>query len=402
MFKEFESKGINYAIIRDYEQLPGIIGNDLDFMVDLFKINEVTQILKIISDSLNLLFIVIKISHSTLKVTISEKNNITKKITLHFTSYLSNSNTKLSKWNYFNPNQLIYFLSDFKTQKTKQNGLEFIILVEEYEHFIHSLRSRKGNNKNLKLTEFEKKLNTANKKLKEIKIQSTIAKKIRLIKSRILYRQKIKPDLICFSGPDGAGKTTSLNKLIGFFEYHEIKYVYAKHLHFLSWSVYSKFVRDSEKKQKTNLRKKRDRDTGKLFYRLRRWLGVTYRSVDTIVFGRLFIYFNLMKGRSIIIETSPYDGWVKKHRPKFQITETLISRFYPHPDKIFLLKASPEIILNRKPELFNSEIVEYYNRIERALCSLQFKSKVYIIDSNESIKKTSQLINEKITHGFQK
>ena len=63
------------------------------------------------------------------------------------------------------------------------------------------------------------------------------------------------------------------------------------------------------------------------------------------------------------METSPYDIFVKRHRPVSRLLEAVFTPLIPRPSIGFLMEAEPVSIVNRKPELTLSEIVDYYNRL---------------------------------------
>jgi hypothetical protein len=84
-----------------------------------------------------------------------------------------------------------------------------------------------------------------------------------------------------------------------------------------------------------------------------------------------------------LIETSPYDFFVKYHMPHFRILERILATLIPSPDITFVLTASADSIVSRKPELTVSEIQTYYARLGLLLQEVGPSSRAVSIRTEE-------------------
>ena len=105
-----------------------------------------------------------------------------------------------------------------------------------------------------------------------------------------------------------------------------------------------------------------DRDTGKLFWRMKKLILLLFSIID-IWIGYFYTLYYRIAGYSIIVDTSPYDIFLKYHMPHFKLLERVLSSLVPKPSIGFVLKASPHNIRERKPELNTDEIEKYYQRL---------------------------------------
>ncbi|MFC1773130.1 hypothetical protein ACFL3A_07240 [Pseudomonadota bacterium] len=173
--------------------------------------------------------------------------------------------------------------------------------------------------------------------------------------------------LIFFSGPDGSGKTTANEALSALLKMKlKIHVLNTKHLYPLS-NRYSKKgqqiqarIRGIDENRKNEL--ERDRGHGYL-WRLRRGLGLVFLLLQVYP-GYLWARYKNWKGYTVIVDTSFFDVFVKGHRPVFPIIEFVAIHLIPCGSAWFLLKANPEDIVARKPELTIDEIESYYKRLD--------------------------------------
>lgn len=186
------------------------------------------------------------------------------------------------------------------------------------------------------------------------------------------------PPLIYFTGPDGSGKTTLVEHLKTYLEGRGIRYAYFYSLkkvlrfmtRYLKWLTKVKrsgrkgagIVRSVELRSEDE----RDRDDGTGYWRFRKYISLLVGIVD-IFLGYALAMLCRLRGQVVLVETSPYDIFVKYHMPKFSLTERIVTPLLPKPSLGILLVASPERIHARKPELTVEELDEYYGRMHDIL-----------------------------------
>jgi hypothetical protein len=214
-----------------------------------------------------------------------------------------------------------------------------------------------------------------------------------LIKLNLSSLIKKKGLIITFSGPDGAGKSTTksllidflqndigipVNSIRGFNRLNEPKYMGTalKKVQYNVRGVNSKTADELE----NDFRDRKPNNGKGLSWRLRRLVGLLFIIIQYPVFY-FFARVKTYKGISTVVDTSVYDRFVKAHRPRFRFLEKIAIPLLPSGDIIFRLYASPEVINNRKPELTIHELEEYYSAMDY-IFSLKPKSNVRIIKTN--------------------
>lgn len=191
--------------------------------------------------------------------------------------------------------------------------------------------------------------------------------------------------LIYFSGPDGAGKTTSFLHVLKTIEQKnktafKLRTLQVRRLQMMA-RAQSKQDSVSERSSVGTLGSvgrlgysslPRDRGNGLLFT-LRRYVGLLVAIVDIASYGRKFIRAKLNDYDVVLVEECPFDVFAKRHRPFFPITAKLIKWLIPPPDLLVFCVADPKEIVLRKPELTEAEIDHYYsvmNQIYGTACQL--------------------------------
>lgn len=178
-----------------------------------------------------------------------------------------------------------------------------------------------------------------------------------------------------FSGPDGSGKTTGIEAVKWLLAKNKISYVHFYTLHkcfryvglFFCWIADRiKGKRLSFKEFRGSLSGHRDRDEGNLGWRLKKRMSLLISFIDVWIGWFLALVYR-MRGEVVLVETSPFDLFVKYHMPKFVKLEKWLVPLLPQPTKLFLFKANPSVILERKKELEQDEIANYYQRMEEIL-----------------------------------
>jgi adenylate kinase len=199
---------------------------------------------------------------------------------------------------------------------------------------------------------------------------------------RIRFRWRPLAPIIYFSGPDGAGKTTLTRGVmqrlqecgVPYRAYYSLKILiraFTKHLAFVKRLGRRRKPPDStDAPEGPDLlfltEDTRDRDTGSRLWRFRKKAALIVGVAD-IWLGWLLVLPVRMWGRVILVETSPYDLFVKYHMPEFPILERVLGSILPRPSVGFLMEADPAKIFKRRAELTRDEIADYYRRFEQIL-----------------------------------
>jgi len=205
--------------------------------------------------------------------------------------------------------------------------------------------------------------------------------------------------IVYFSGPDGAGKTTTILWAIEYLEKLNVKYCRTKNLQL--WMLYFLNARYSkvEAVSATQVVKDedldliRDRSTGKFSWHLRRRIGLIVGLMEISLVGRFFLMCKSLTGHVILVEESPVDIFVKRHRPRVKILENIFVPLLPSPTTSILCVANEQVIFERKPELTREEIDEYYRNITYLYKKNNKLSKVDIHTDTSIIETQSSLVH---------
>jgi hypothetical protein len=201
------------------------------------------------------------------------------------------------------------------------------------------------------------------------------------IRIRFLWPQ-VAP-LIYFSGPDGAGKTTLTEGVKERLRGCGMQFMYVYSLKLVLRGITKRLAFIKRIGRGKSARQKyleadgvpdilfltedtRDRDTGSSFWRFRKRTALLVGLVD-IWLGWWIALPTRLRGRFVLVETSPYDLFIKYHMPEFANIERIFGPLLPRPTIGFLLQADPQKIVERKAELTVEEIQDYYTRFDRVL-----------------------------------
>ena len=186
--------------------------------------------------------------------------------------------------------------------------------------------------------------------------------------------------VIYFTGPDGCGKSTVLESIkqtlaggvldepVRFRHFYSLKNVLI-HITRRFWWLKSRPMPsdsgDSSPRRIDNMMV-RDRNTGRTSWRLRKLLALLVGLID-IRFSYVAAWWCRWRGTVVLVETSPYDVFIKYHMPEFPWVEQLFAPLLPRPNICLVLRASAQGIAARKPELTVEEILDFYDRLDRVI-----------------------------------
>ncbi len=185
-----------------------------------------------------------------------------------------------------------------------------------------------------------------------------------------------------FSGPDGCGKTTLVEAVRSSLDQNGIRYKYfyslKKVLRFVVKRVVSLTAQVGGLKEVAaptrhatdgdNVARHVDRTHGGGGHG--RWWRIWKRLVVLVSFadswiGAMLAWLYRVQGYAVLVETSPYDMFIKYHMPEFAGIEKRFAPIVPRPNACFVLSATAQNIRERKAELGADEIAEYYRRLEK-------------------------------------
>ena len=219
--------------------------------------------------------------------------------------------------------------------------------------------------------------------------------------------------VIYITGPDGAGKTSVSSILSSRFSEQgvKVKHVYSVKRNLIRHLVFTIRRRLSGRKDNkfsANPASRRfrfimteditDRNDGSIFWKMRKFMTLCISILDVFI-NFIPVQFFRYKYDVVIVETSPYDIFIKYHMPEFNYLEEVFSPLFPKASFGLLLKAKPQIIANRKNELTPVEIEHYYHRLnvllQRANCSTSFYTVRTDIDMQETESEIQRILDQR-------
>ena len=212
--------------------------------------------------------------------------------------------------------------------------------------------------------------------------------------------------IVIFSGPDGAGKSTSTGICVSFLkEQLGLKVRHVKGLTLGSaklnpamMEVHKRLrgVPISVNNAKADLEyRDRQPNKGVAIWKARRLAGLLSYIVQYYPAYALARWRNLM-GVTVVVDTSVFDRFVKSHRPRFRWLENWVVPILPAGDVIFQLKADPVAINLRKPELTVMEIKEYYEVMNNIISCKS--SAIRVIDTGTGVDAAAQIMKAELLH----
>lgn len=408
LLKRLDNNSVRHVVLRNHEEIASGQEKDIDFLMDVHCFGEARRIAQQVAAQYNAKVVLDRVCLEGAYITIAFPENLeTRAVRLHLNPYVSvhTSPTQLRLRGISTRIRCRQISRDSLTV----GGLSFWVPSPDWSTLFLSARLlRKNKEKYLgkiqqlssSCTVIQKStidgIVTAAKSDDAIGLASALQQALRelsplglrfrgasewmqLVASSLKSSLKRHGPIIIFSGPDGAGKSTTtamcaryLKDEIGT-KVHFVKGLAPINNAFsrqLLWvhnkiravpsNVSSAEVdlhhRDRPPKDKA-MKWKMRRLLGLLFYILQYW--------PAYAFARLRNHF----GEAVIVDTSVHDRFVKAHRPRFPILERIFVPSLPVGDLLIQLRAPSKLINARKPELTVEEIDEYYSSMDSILPS---------------------------------
>lgn len=447
-FSELDAAGVWYVVLRNHEEIYAGIEKDIDMLCSPsdFKLTH-TIFSKVCSENGHICNW--NVSGKSLGLSTEatafdrDLNTFSRGLSLHFVGFASVRNSYLKVKI---PGYSLKFRNDqIQRFKMAKDGLTFwmpstdwqiLFLLEKMQYkrkigykdkivsLLFDTSSKIGTNNILRSlihnslkedSTTSERLLVVQKSLKEINYSSNFVKAAKewlwLGKENLSALVKKKGLIITFSGPDGAGKSTTKSHLINFLQddvgltVNSIKGFNRLNEPKLMGAVLTKAqynVRGVSKKSASELENScRDREPkkgGSFLWKFRRLIGLLFIITQYPFFyfaGRVRTYL----GVTTVVDTSVFDRFVKAHRPRFKLLEKIISPLLPSGDLTFRLYSSPEIINRRKPELTITELEEYYKAMDY-IFSLKRKSNIKKIETHLGSKIASKEVNQHVLYAL--
>ncbi len=218
------------------------------------------------------------------------------------------------------------------------------------------------------------------------RVVTTHARALRLLLGRM---RPVLPPLVYLSGPDGAGKTALAGALD---EVLATRKLSCRRLYSLRWLLRGAARRAL--RQALHARGAPPERFEPAWQRIEKGLlppGAPGRDalltakllldvLDAAIGGALAGSLRLA-GHVVVVETSPYDVFVKYGMPERPRLERLLAPLLPRPTLLLVLRASPDAIVARKPELTAAEVADYYRRLERVVDRAGVGARVREVDT---------------------
>lgn len=428
LFAEFSNQSIGYAILRNYESLPEPDGGDVDILIDDKSWRQAIEIARQIGKSLSLVLVVSRYFSNGWKLVVFDLAKKSR-LELHLQSWVSLELSWVSQR--VRGISTKVFFEDIETKAHSANGFDFrvpnpadeaLFLYRQWlfrgkdkykNRIMHLLESESLECATLieaglrpdtfdadKTTEAER-----HKMLQRLFLarcsRKTLWRYWRATRSFVAGRGRRFGLLIYLAGPDGAGKTSVADYLSS-----QLKSMSVRHHRIYSMKknlIRSVLVRTGIGRNRGKSRylplveDVEDRDTGKRGWRIRKMFNLSVSIVDVFACTIVVQLLRLL-GRSVIVETSPYEIFIKYHMPKTRMLERCVVPFMAKPTKGLLLVANARSIVKRKDELRQEEIEDYYARMRRTLefskCTNRFKE----IRTDCSIDETNAALNKEIAN----
>lgn len=375
LFQEL-NKAVNYAVLRNFNDLPRSIGNDLDVLIhpnDILKAEEIVN--RVASNNGFSIFKIVRRFRYNGFYMFNEK---------HQDFVLIDLFTGLCKgWRCYADaekvlNRKVWLEGFYALKETDEMStiickelLTYGIVRSKYKKRFEEIFGTKSFsfskcdfNLLTKKSQFKLYSQEGNEQLFEgitIKIKSNdwsnilpyLFFRLKAISMQIFGKRT----LIALIGPDGVGKSTLSARLSGFLEknslFSEVK-VY--HHRFDILPQLSRF--DMRRKTSLESNSPAGNSDDIIHGRLRTFVYMVYYGLDYIL-GYFVLFSNKCKGGAVIFDRYVYDFYIQKsYRKVSWSTKRFYEALIPKPNIVVFLYANPHVVVNRKNELSLKEHIE--------------------------------------------
>ncbi len=444
VFNQLNNAELRYVVLRNYENFPYDVGNDLDILVSTQDLNEMDGLIKNAFSSLGYLSksIPMKKNGVLYKGVKIHSDGSTTSLSIHVQFWIS---LELNKLQQTIPGISYKVFIDQLNEREliTQDGCEFYV-ASPVDRFILLLRQwifkkkpayKKQLSdllKNEKVNDFCKKCDSmvtaellyesdsnSNKFLRIFALErwgnlSAVKNYSRVLESLLVRKRKKLAPIIYVTGPDGAGKTSVSSALTESFKVLDMnfKHVYSIKRNMIRHGIF--IIRrkihgtdDNKFSDDPSARKFRfimteditDRDDGTALWNIRKLVTLMISISDVFINFIPVTYFRMRYG-VVIVETSPYDIFIKYHMPKFEILEKVFAPAFPKASFGLLLKADAEIIAERKKELYPEEIDSYYSRIDDVLTKAKSLDSFHEVRTDIGFDETKECVYQIVATNF--
>ena len=183
--------------------------------------------------------------------------------------------------------------------------------------------------------------------------------------------------IITFLGPDGSGKSTTINYLIKHFKKKKLDY---KYIH-----LRPRIIKHREKPV-TNPHGKIPRSSLLSFIKLVYWI---------ILFNFYFLFVNLISKKIYVFDRYPHDLLVDPLRYRFKLNKKLalfMLNFIPHPDLWINMSGNSDVIWKRKKEIKEHILKKQLKSYKKFLKNKS--NKIEIKKKKDNLKIIDYLVNK--------
>ncbi len=440
IFSRLNDGDFEYVVLRNYETLPHRVGNDLDILIDPKQCDSISNAIKDVFAELGYISTIepLKMNGMLCKGVKINSDDSKVLLVIHAQFWVSCEINTIQQ----TVPGLSYkvFVDDLQRELVIQDGCSFFVPAPidrfglllrqwifkpkaEYKEQLSALAEIDSVKKFLKgmspqLPNFEEIYNDKNSATEGLNTfivsrwgkQSVVKSYGRALASLLYKKRSFLGSLIYITGPDGAGKTSVSTTLSRVLKELKIKHthVYSMKRNLIRHMIFfvrrkihgtsdNKFSKDPESRKFRFIMTEDifDRDDGSVAWKLRKITTLLISISDVFINCFPVLFFRLQK-KVVIVETSPYDIFIKYHMPKFRILEEVFSPLILSPNLGLLLKANEKAIALRKRELTESEIVDYYQRLDELLISAHVKDKFSVIRTDIEMTETKELVYKAI------
>lgn len=405
-FRQLDSNGVGHVVLRNHEEVAAGLEKDIDVLISAGNFDTVRRIARESADAHAAKVVLDRVTLGGLYLTIVFPTALDiRPLRLHFNPYVPIHATAaqlrvrglstriryrqinrelvkaggLSLW-VPSPDWSVLFLSARLLRKNKEKYLQQIARLSGDCRLIQGSTVEMIRNSALRddAIGLATALKQALRELSPLKLRFRAASEwMSLVTRSVASCFRRHGLIVIFSGPDGAGKSTTTGICTRY-----LKEDIGAQVHFVKGlapinNIFSKqLMRTHDRirgvpKQLSSAEvdlHHRDRapESGRVAWKARRLLGILFYIAQywpAYIFARLRNHF----GHYVVVDTSVHDRFVKAHRPRFRWLERLFLPTLRTGDLLLQLRADPEKIHARKPELTISEIHDYYAAMDEIL-----------------------------------